>query len=66
MAVSPSYLADKSALARMTHADVAERLAPLILGGQVATCAVIDLEFSTAPARLATTSLSGAPFPRCR
>ena len=47
MAVSPSYLADKSALARMTHADVAERLAPLILGGQVATCAVsspVDLE----------------------
>ena len=44
MAVSPSYLADKSALARMTHAGVAERLAPLILGGQVATCAVIDLE----------------------
>ena len=44
MAVSPSYLADKSALARMTHAKVAERLAPLILGGQVATCAVIDLE----------------------
>ena len=44
MAVSPSYLADKSALARMTDAAVAERLAPLILGGQVATCAVIDLE----------------------
>lgn len=44
MAVSPSYLADKSALARMTYNDVAERLAPLILGGQVATCAVIDLE----------------------
>ena len=42
--MSPSYLADKSALARMTHAGVAERLAPLILGGQVATCAVIDLE----------------------
>lgn len=44
MAVSPSYLADKSALARMAHATVAERLAPLILGGHVATCAVIDLE----------------------
>ncbi len=44
MAVSPSYLADKSALARMPHAKVAERLAPLILGGHVATCAVIDLE----------------------
>ena len=44
MAVSPTYLADKSALARMAHVPVAERLAPLILGGQVATCAVIDLE----------------------
>ena len=44
MAVSPSYLVDKSALARMTHAAVAERLAPLILGGHVATCAIIDLE----------------------
>ena len=42
--MSPSYLADKSALARMTHAPVAERLAPLILGGHVATCSVIDLE----------------------
>lgn len=42
--MSASYLADKSALARMAHAAVAERLAPLILGGQVATCAVIDLE----------------------
>ncbi len=44
MAVSPRYLADKSALSRMTHAAVVERLAPLILGGQVATCAIIDLE----------------------
>ena len=44
MAVSPTHLADKSALARMTNTAVAERLAPLILGGQVATCAVIDLE----------------------
>lgn len=42
--MSPSYLADKSALARMAHAPVAERLVPLILGGHVATCAVIDLE----------------------
>lgn len=42
--MSPSYLADKSALSRMTHASVAERLAPLILGGHLATCAIIDLE----------------------
>ena len=44
MALTPVYLPDKSALARMTHAAVAERLAPLILEGQVATCAIIDLE----------------------
>ena len=42
--MTPLYLADKSALARMTHAAVAKRLAPLILNGRVATCAVIDLE----------------------
>ncbi len=42
--MSTQFLADKSALARMTQAPVAERLAPLILAGRVATCAVIDLE----------------------
>ncbi len=42
--MSPNYLADKSALARITHAPVAERLVPLILSRQIATCAVIDLE----------------------
>ena len=42
--MSPTYLADKSALARLTHPEVAERLAPLTLGGHVATCAIIDLE----------------------
>lgn len=44
MAVMPVYLADKSALARLTHDAVDERLAPLILKGQVATCPIIDLE----------------------
>ncbi len=44
MEVNASYLADKSALARMTHAAVAERLAPLILSGEIATCTIIDLE----------------------
>ncbi len=39
-----SYIADKSALARMHHASVASRLAPLLVGGDVATCGVIDLE----------------------
>ena len=42
--MNPNYLADKSALARITHAPVAERLIPLLLARQVATCAVIDLE----------------------
>ena len=40
----PVYLADKSALARITHAAVDERLAPLILDGQAATCPIVDLE----------------------
>lgn len=39
-----SYIADKSALARMSHAAVATRLVPLLIGGEVATCGIIDLE----------------------
>jgi predicted nucleic acid-binding protein len=42
--VALSYIADKSALARMQHPAVATRLAPLLVGGDVATCGVIDLE----------------------
>jgi hypothetical protein len=38
------YVADNSALARMHHALVATRLGPLLLGGDVATCGVVDLE----------------------
>ncbi len=38
------YLVDKSALARMRHETVSERLGPLIEGGFVATCAIIELE----------------------
>ena len=38
------YLADKSALARLKHTSVAARLAPLLVGGDVATCGVIELE----------------------
>ena len=41
--MNPSYLADKSALARITHAAVDERLTPLILDGQIATCPIVDL-----------------------
>lgn len=38
------YLIDKSALARMRHPRVQARLAPVIAGGEAATCAVIELE----------------------
>ncbi len=39
-----TYLADKSALARMRHSAVASRLGPLLVGGDVATCSVVDME----------------------
>ena len=38
------YLVDKSALARMTHERVHQRLAPLIEAGEAATCSIVDLE----------------------
>ena len=38
------YLIDKSALARMGHPQVQARIAPIIESGEVATCAMIDLE----------------------
>lgn len=38
------YLADKSALARAHHPAVASRLGPLFVGGDVATCGIVDLE----------------------
>ena len=44
MALRPLFLADKSALARMHHDEVANRLSPLIVDGYVATCPIIDLE----------------------
>lgn len=40
----PTYLADKSALARMRHPAVAARLEPLITLGEVATCGLVELE----------------------
>jgi predicted nucleic acid-binding protein len=42
--VALKYIADKSALARMKHPDVAAVLSPLLVGGVVATCAVVELE----------------------
>ena len=38
------YLIDKSALARMQHPVVEERLAPIIESGDAATCSIVDLE----------------------
>ncbi len=39
-----SYLIDKSALARMQHATVRARVAPIIEAGRAASCSIIDLE----------------------
>lgn len=44
MAVTARFLIDTSAAARMANPDVAERLAPLIGGGVVATTASLDAE----------------------
>ncbi|HEY7215518.1 MAG TPA: PIN domain nuclease [Thermoanaerobaculia bacterium] len=42
--MTPRYLIDKSALARMLNETVQDRLAPIIEAGEAATCAIIDLE----------------------
>lgn len=44
MALRAAFLADKSVLARLTVPQVAERVLPLLEQGNIATCAVIDLE----------------------
>jgi predicted nucleic acid-binding protein len=44
VALSARYLADKSALARFPVPAVEARLRPLIEDGEVATCAIVDLE----------------------
>ena len=38
------YVADKSALARMGLHAVSTRLGPLLVGGDVGTCGIVDLE----------------------
>ncbi|MGH8988576.1 MAG: PIN domain nuclease [Acidimicrobiales bacterium] len=38
------YVADKSALARVHLPSVAARLEPLFVGGEIATCGIVDLE----------------------
>jgi predicted nucleic acid-binding protein len=63
----PTYLADKSALARrQTRPEVREALDPLLLTGEVATCGIIDLELlysATSPAtyRALAEALRGIP-----
>ncbi|TLF76021.1 PIN domain-containing protein [Nocardia cyriacigeorgica] len=44
MALTARYVIDTSAAARMSNAEVADRLTPLITGGLVATCATLDAE----------------------
>ena len=44
MALSAIYLADKSALARFPVPAVAARLRPLLEDGEIASCAIVDLE----------------------
>lgn len=44
MALRGRYLADKSALARFPVPAVEARLRPLLEEGQIATCAIVDLE----------------------
>ena len=44
MALSAAYLADKSALARLSLPAVASRVVPLLEDGLIASCAIIDLE----------------------
>lgn len=44
MALSAAYLVDKSALARFPVPAVGAHLRPLLEDGQLATCAIVDLE----------------------
>ncbi len=44
MALTAAYLADKSALARLSLPAVASRVVPLLEDGLIASCAIVDLE----------------------
>lgn len=39
-----THLADTSAWAQLQRSEVAARLAPLFVGGRIATCRIVDLE----------------------
>jgi predicted nucleic acid-binding protein len=56
------YLADKSALTRRaTRQEVREVVEPLLLAGEIATCAIVDLELLySAPSRNAYRALAEA------
>lgn len=64
----PSFLVDKSALARRTtRPEVREALDPLLLKGEVATCGIVDLEFlysSTSPRIYSATAATLRNMPR--
>jgi len=64
----PTYLADKSALVHMKDPDVAAKLAPLIMNGEIATCGIVELEvlYSARSERdlAATRAERAAAFPR--
>ncbi len=64
----PSFLADKSALARRTtQPEVREALDPLLLKGEVATCGIVDLELlysSTSPRIYSATAAALRNLPR--
>ena len=64
----PTYLADKSALVHMKDPDVAARLGPLIMDGEIATCGIVELEvlYSARSERdlAATRAERAAAFPR--
>jgi predicted nucleic acid-binding protein len=70
VALSAIYLADQSALARFPIPAVAARLRPLLEDGDLATCAIVDLEVLYSSRSLADyeeileerRSLDGAPI----
>lgn len=44
MGLSPTYLVDKSVIARERHEPVSQRVQPLLMAGLLATCATAELE----------------------
>ena len=70
MADVPTFLADKSALARrQTRAEIREALDPLLLAGEIATCGIVDLEMlysASSPATYSATAEALRGMPRSR